>query len=66
METRKKYTLATGYRDIANWLDNQPIAAYRENVSERIARWVLRNRALVTIVAAYLVMRIIIILWVHR
>jgi serine/threonine-protein kinase len=52
--------------DIANWLDNQPVAAYRENVVERIVRWILRNRALVTIVAAYLVMRIIIILWVHR
>jgi serine/threonine-protein kinase len=52
--------------DIANWLDNQPVTAYRENIIERIRRWVVRNRALVTIVLAYLVMRIIVILWVHR
>jgi serine/threonine protein kinase len=52
--------------DISNWLDSQPVSAYRENVIERIARWITRNRALVTIVLAYLVMRIIVIFWVHR
>jgi serine/threonine protein kinase len=52
--------------DIANWLDNEPITAYRETIIERTARWITRNRALVTIVLAYLVMRVIIILWVHR
>jgi serine/threonine-protein kinase len=52
--------------DIANWLDGHPIAAYRENIAERAGRWLSRNRALVTIVLAYLVMRIIVILWVHR
>jgi serine/threonine protein kinase len=52
--------------DIANWLENQPVIAYRENVVERVGRWVTRNRALVTIVLAYLVMRVIVILWVHR
>jgi serine/threonine protein kinase len=52
--------------DIANWLDDQPIAAYRENIFERARRWISRNRALVTIVLAYLVMRIIVILWFHR
>jgi serine/threonine-protein kinase len=52
--------------DIANWLDDQPVTAYRENVIERAGRWISRNRALVTIVLAYLVMRVIVILWVHR
>jgi len=52
--------------DIANWLDDQPVTAYRENAAERAGRWISRNRALVTIVLAYLVMRIIVILWVHR
>jgi serine/threonine-protein kinase len=52
--------------DISNWLGDQPVNAYRENVVERVGRWVSRNRALVTIVLAYLVMRIIVILWVHR
>jgi serine/threonine protein kinase len=52
--------------DIANWLDEQPVIAYRENVVERAGRWISRNRALVTIVLAYLVMRVIVIFWVHR
>jgi serine/threonine protein kinase len=52
--------------DIANWLDDQPVTAYRENVIERAGRWLSRNRALVTIVLAYLVMRVIVIFWVHR
>ena len=52
--------------DIANWLEDQPVIAYRENIIERIGRWVSRNRALVTIVLSYLIMRIIVILWVHR
>jgi eukaryotic-like serine/threonine-protein kinase len=57
-------------RDVANdlsrWLDKQPVSAYREDIVERAGRWLTRNRALVTIVVAYLVMRIIVILWVHR
>ena len=52
--------------DIASWLDEQPVIAYRENVVERAGRWISRNRALVTIVLAYLVMRVIVIFWVHR
>jgi len=52
--------------DVARWLDSQPISAYRENAVERAGRWLTRNRALVTIVLAYLVMRIIIIFWIHR
>jgi serine/threonine protein kinase len=52
--------------DIANWLDDRPVTAYRENIAERSGRWISRNRALVTIVLAYLVMRVIVILWVHR
>ena len=52
--------------DIAKWLDDQPVTAYRENIVERLGRWLSRNRALVTIVLAYLVMRVIIIFWFHR
>jgi Serine/threonine protein kinase len=52
--------------DITRWLDNRPIAAYRENIVERVSRWLIRNRALVTIVIAYLVMRIVIVLWLGR
>jgi serine/threonine protein kinase len=66
-EKANRYATVRGLAsDVANWLDNQPVTAYRENIIERIRRWVVRNRALVTIVVAYLVMRIIVILWVHR
>ena len=52
--------------DVARYLDGQPVAAYRENVLERVARWTRRNIALVAIVAAYVVMRVIVFLWIHR
>jgi serine/threonine-protein kinase len=52
--------------DVSRWLDGQPVSAYRETIIERTGRWLSRNRALVTIVIAYLIMRIIVILWVRR
>jgi serine/threonine protein kinase len=52
--------------DVTLWLDNRPVSAYRENIIERINRWLLRNRALVTIIVAYLLMRIIVVLWFGR
>ena len=52
--------------DVSRWLDNRPVAAYRENLIERVGRWFTRNRALVTIVIAYLIMRVIIVLWLGR
>ena len=42
---------ASSRTTIANWLDGQPVTAYRENIFERAGRWLSRNRALVTIVA---------------
>jgi len=52
--------------DVSRWLDGQPVSAYRENVIERAGRWLARNRVLVTIIAAYLVMRVIVFLWIRR
>jgi serine/threonine protein kinase len=52
--------------DVSRWLDGQPLIAYRENPIERAGRWLSRNRALVTIVIAYLVMRVIVIFWFGR
>ena len=52
--------------DVTLWLDNKPVTAYRENIIERVNRWLVRNRALVTIVVAYLLMRIIIVIWFGR
>ena len=52
--------------EIARYLEGAPLRAYRESVVERIGRWVSRNRALVTVVAAYLIMRVLIFFVVHR
>jgi serine/threonine protein kinase len=52
--------------DVVRYLDGRALLAYRENVLERAGRWLTRNRALVTIVLAYLIMRAIVLLWVHR
>ena len=52
--------------DLLRFLDGEPVAAYRENVLERAGRWLGRNRALVGVVLAYLLMRFIVFLWVRR
>ena len=52
--------------DIVRFLDGAAMEAYRENAFERLARWLHRNRALITVVAAYLIMRIIVFLWIRR
>ncbi|HSY51355.1 MAG TPA: serine/threonine-protein kinase [Thermoanaerobaculia bacterium] len=64
---RDRYATASDLAgDVSRWLDGQPVSAYRENALELAGRWLSRNRALVTIVIAYLVMRVIVILWVRR
>jgi eukaryotic-like serine/threonine-protein kinase len=47
--------------DIARLLDAEPVSAYRENAFERTSRWVGKNRFLVLLVLAYLLMRIFLI-----
>ncbi len=44
--------------EIGRLLDAEPVAAYRENVFEKVSRWVSKNRFLVLLVLAYLLMRI--------
>jgi serine/threonine protein kinase len=48
--------------DIIHLIDDEPVAAYRENVLEQIIRWLGKNRFLVFLVLAYLLMRIFFIL----
>ncbi|HVR40459.1 MAG TPA: serine/threonine-protein kinase [Thermoanaerobaculia bacterium] len=43
--------------DVLRFLDAEPVSAYRENVFEIVWRWIVRYRALIAIVTAYLVMR---------
>ena len=47
--------------DIGRLLDAEPVLAYRENAVERVSRWVGKNRFLVLLVLAYLLMRIFLI-----
>jgi serine/threonine protein kinase len=48
--------------DIGRLLDAEPVSAYRENVIERAGRWVSKNRFLVLLVLAYLLMRVFFLL----
>lgn len=52
--------------EIAKLIDDEPVTAYRENVIERISRWTGKNRFLVFLVLAYLLMRIFFILTARR
>ena len=52
--------------DIANLLDAEPVSAYRENAFEKTSRWLGKNRFLVFLVLAYLLMRIFFILTARR
>jgi serine/threonine protein kinase len=52
--------------DIAAYLDHLPVSAHRESVGERLIRFGSRNRTLLALVAAYLAMRIAVIIWFGR
>lgn len=51
--------------DIQRFLDGVPVSAFRENVLERAGRFLSRNRALVAVIAAYLLMRVIVFFWIR-
>jgi serine/threonine protein kinase len=48
--------------DVLRFLDGAPVSAYRENALEVAGRWIGRHRALVAMLLAYLVMRVLILL----
>jgi eukaryotic-like serine/threonine-protein kinase len=52
--------------DIGRYLDDQPIAAYHENLLERAARLIKRNQVAVVLVLAYLLMRMLFIIFSRR
>ncbi len=52
--------------DIGRLLDAEPVSAYRENTFEKVSRWVGKNRFLVLLVLAYLLMRIFFIFTSRR
>ena len=52
--------------DVGKYLDGMPVSAYRENILERATRLVDRNRVAVVLVLAYLLMRLLFILFSRR
>jgi len=52
--------------DVARYLDGLPVLAYRESIVERAGRWASRNRTAVLLVAAYLVMRALLLFFTGR
>ena len=58
-EKQNRYATASELSaDIGRLLDAEPVSAYRENAYEKASRWVGKNRFLVLLVLAYLLMRI--------
>jgi serine/threonine-protein kinase len=52
--------------DIGKYLDGMPVTAYQENLFERTARLINRNRVAVALILAYLFMRMLFILFSRR
>jgi eukaryotic-like serine/threonine-protein kinase len=52
--------------DVVRYMDDLPVAAHPENILERTARWAARNRTLLAVIAAYLIMRAVVIIAVGR
>ena len=52
--------------DVVRFLDGEPVSAYRENILEKASRWLSKNRFIVLLIVAYLIMRLIVFFWVGR
>ena len=52
--------------DVSQLINDEPVSAYRENWFEKAQRWLSKNRVLVLIVLAYLLMRIFFIFSARR
>ncbi len=52
--------------DIARYLDGFAVAAHRESVFERLGRLYRRYRFFILLIAAYLVMRVLVLFFMHR
>ncbi|PYT91463.1 MAG: hypothetical protein DMG36_18355 [Acidobacteria bacterium] len=52
--------------DVSRYLDGLSVAAHRESLFERLARFYRRYRFFILLIAAYLVMRVLILYLMHR
>jgi hypothetical protein len=63
----ERYATVTALADdVAHYLDGLPVSAYPENVWVRSWKWVVRNRAWILLILAYLVMRAVLLVWKGR
>jgi serine/threonine protein kinase len=53
-------------RDVVRFVDGEGVSAYREAPWEKASRWLRRNKTAVGVVAAYLLMRTAIFVWLGR
>jgi len=53
-------------QDVSRYLDGLPVAARRETFLERLVRYYRRYRFFVLLIAAYLLMRVLILFFLHR
>ena len=62
-----RYASALELRDeVARYVDGQRVSAHREGFGERTARVFMKHRVAILLVAAYLVMRIALLVLLHR
>ncbi|HKO00870.1 MAG TPA: hypothetical protein VJ032_04195, partial [Thermoanaerobaculia bacterium] len=52
--------------EVARFLDGEPLLTYRESIIERATRWLANNRALVAVVIAYILMRLVVLFFIRR
>jgi serine/threonine protein kinase len=53
-------------QDVSRYLDGLAVAAHRESVFEKLARFYRKYRFFILLIAAYLVMRVLILFFMHR
>lgn len=53
-------------QDVSRYLDGLAVAAHRESVFEKVARFYRKYRFFILLIAAYLVMRVLILFFMHR
>jgi eukaryotic-like serine/threonine-protein kinase len=53
-------------QDVSRYLDGLPVAAYRESLLERSGRFYRRHQTAILLIAAYLVMRVLILVFLKR
>jgi serine/threonine protein kinase len=50
-------------RDVSRFREGEPVSAYRESFAERLARLYARHKLPITLVLAYMIIRVILLLW---